>query len=58
MKINNKKMCELYDRECIGCLECEICDLNSDKICDNCGRCLDIRDDAVIKIDRIIIDED
>ncbi len=58
MNINNKKMCELYDRECIGCLECEICDLNSDKICDNCGRCLDIRDDAVIKIDRIIIDED
>ncbi len=58
MNINNKKMCELYDRECIGCLECEICDLDSDKICDNCGRCLDIRDDAVIKIDRIIIDED
>ncbi len=58
MNTNNKKMCELYDRECIGCLECEICDLDPEKICDNCGKCLDIRDDAVIKIDKIIIDED
>ncbi|MDE6868774.1 MAG: hypothetical protein K2J83_06520 [Clostridia bacterium] len=58
MENNDKKMCELYDRECIGCLECEICDLNPDKVCDNCGKCLDIRDDAVIKIDKIIIDKD
>lgn len=58
MNTNNKKMCELYDRECIGCLECEICDLDPEKICDNCGKCLDIRDDAVIKIDKIIINED
>lgn len=58
MNTNNKKMCELYDRECIGCLECEICDMDPEKICDNCGKCLDIRDDAVIKIDKIIIDED
>lgn len=55
---NDKKMCELYDRECIGCLECEICDLDPDKICDNCGKCLDIRDDAVIKIDKIIMEEE
>ena len=46
--------CVLYDRECIGCMECEMCDLATDKICDNCGKCLDIRDDAVIKIDAII----
>ncbi|MDE7264960.1 MAG: hypothetical protein K2N52_01635 [Clostridia bacterium] len=58
MEENEKKMCELYDRECIGCLECEICDLNPEKICDNCGECLDIRDDAVIKIDKIIMDKD
>lgn len=50
--------CVLYDRECIGCMECEVCDIDPDKVCDNCGRCLDICDDAVIKIDAIIgIDE-
>jgi hypothetical protein len=55
MKIGDE--CVLYDRECIGCGECEICDLDPNKICDNCGKCLDIRDDAVIKIDKIIMDE-
>ena len=50
--------CVLYDRECIGCLECEICDLDKNKICDNCGKCLNIQDDAVIKIDKIIMGED
>lgn len=52
-----RESCVLYDRECIGCLECEICDLDKNKICDNCGKCLDIRDDAVIKIDGIILDD-
>ena len=47
----------LYDRDCIGCLECEICDLDKNKICDNCGKCLDIKDYATIKIDRIITDK-
>lgn len=51
-----KRECVLYDRECIGCMECEICDLNPDKICDNCGECLDFKDDAVIKIDGIKIE--
>ena len=50
--------CVLYERECIGCLECEICDLDKNKICDNCGKCLNIQDDAVIKIDKIIMEED
>lgn len=49
--------CVLYDRKCIGCGECDVCDLDPDKICDNCGKCLDIRDDAVIKIDGIIMDD-
>lgn len=31
--------CVLYDRECIECGECR-CDLDPDKICDNCMRCL------------------
>lgn len=49
--------CVLYDRECIGCGECDVCDLDPNKICDNCGKCLDIKDDAVIKIDKNILDE-
>lgn len=51
--------CILYEnKECTGCMECEICDLDPDKICDNCGKCLNIKDDAVIKIDKIILEED
>ena len=34
--------CVLYERECIGCLECEACDLDPNKVCDNCGKCLEI----------------
>ena len=48
------QQCVLYDRECIGCMECEMCDLDPDKVCDNCGKCLDIREFATIKIDGII----
>lgn len=51
------KDCVLYERECIDCGECDVCDLDDGKICDNCGKCLNIRDDAVIKIDGIITDE-
>ena len=35
-----KKMCVLEDRECIGCGECDRCDLDPDKICDNCMKCV------------------
>ena len=34
------KQCVLYDRECIGCGECDRCDLDPDKICDNCMKCV------------------
>ena len=34
------KECVLYDRECIDCGECDRCDLDPDKICDNCMRCV------------------
>ena len=34
------KMCVLYDRECIGCGECDRCDLDPEKICDNCMKCV------------------
>ena len=45
--------CVLYDRDCIGCLECEMCDLDPSKVCDNCGKCLELHDSAVIRIDGI-----
>ena len=34
------RSCVLYDRECIGCGECDRCDLDPDKICDNCMKCV------------------
>lgn len=58
MKKSENNQCVLYDRECIGCMECEICDLDKNKICDNCGKCLEVKDDAIIKIDKIIINDD
>jgi len=44
--------CVLYDRECIGCGECDRCDLDPEKICDNCMKC--IRGDAEFR--GIVID--
>ena len=35
-----KKQCVLYDRVCIGCGECDRCDLDPEKICDNCMKCV------------------
>lgn len=35
------EQCELYDRECVNCGECEICDLDSAKKCNDCGCCID-----------------
>lgn len=40
-----KKECILYDRECIDCGECNMCDLNPKKVCDNCGICIDSGND-------------
>lgn len=34
------KKCVLYDRECIDCGECDRCDLDPDKLCDNCMKCV------------------
>lgn len=53
------KECVLYDRYCIECGECNICDLDSNKICDNCCKCIeDDADYAGIDIDDIIMEED
>ena len=50
-----KVECVLYDRECIGCMECETCDLDPNKVCDNCGKCIDNdKEFEVIGIDEII----
>lgn len=48
-----KEKCVLYDRDCIDCGECEFCDLDPTKLCDNCGKCLEAinMDYAAIKID-------
>ncbi len=46
--------CELFNRVCIGCGECDRCDLDPDKICDNCGKCLETDTDFTsIQIDKI-----
>lgn len=49
----SKKSCVLYDRECIDCGECMFCDLDPLKVCDNCGKCLNISEFATIKIDSL-----
>ena len=33
--------CILQDRDCINCGECDICDLDPNKRCDDCGKCLE-----------------
>ncbi len=53
-----KKECVLMDRECIDCGECDICDLDPNKICDNCCKCIDKDADfKSIEIDEIVEDE-
>jgi len=51
------KECVLYDRACIECGECSICDLDPSKICDNCGKCIGLNsglDYRAIQVDGII----
>ena len=54
-----RRPCVLYDRECIGCGECDRCDLDPEKICDNCMRC--VNGDAEyrsVTVDRILLKQD
>lgn len=57
-----EKECELYQRKCINCGECEICDLDNTKKCNNCGRCLDeIEEYRTLNLDEFLethIDKD
>lgn len=57
-KISRTQKCVLYERDCIGCMECETCDLDPNKVCDNCGKCIDFQDVASIKIDKIYTNPD
>ena len=52
------RQCVLYERECIGCGECDRCDLDPEKICDNCMKC--VNGDAEyrgIAIDRVMLEQ-
>ncbi|MDR0897547.1 MAG: hypothetical protein LBN04_06790 [Oscillospiraceae bacterium] len=51
--------CILYDRRCIECGECDRCDLNPDKLCDNCKKCLQADADYMaIRIDGLLTPEE
>ena len=57
--MGEKRACILYDRECIDCGECNRCDLDPEKICDNCMKCVigDVEYRG-ITIDRIILEQE
>lgn len=55
--IVERKQCVLYDRECIECGECNMCDLDPSKVCDNCGKCIGLDgnlDYRAIRVDGIV----
>lgn len=52
------KQCIMEDKLCIECGECDHCNLNPDKLCDNCCRCIDSADYQSIWVDDIILEED
>lgn len=51
-----QKKCELYDRYCISCGECDVCDLDANKKCNNCGKCLEdsIEEYRTLNIDQYV----
>ena len=53
------RQCVLYDRECIGCGECDRCDLDPGKICDNCMLCVNGEAEyRGISVDRILLPQE
>ncbi len=57
--MGNNRQCVLYERECIGCGECNRCDLNPEKICDNCMKCVNGNAEyRGIAIDRIMLEKE
>ncbi len=54
------KECVLYDRTCVQCGECLRCDLDPEKLCDNCGHCLEThgKEYNEIRIDQVELSGD
>ncbi|MDL2258357.1 hypothetical protein LJC42_04260 [Eubacteriales bacterium OttesenSCG-928-K08] len=55
------RQCVLDDtKTCTQCMECDRCDLNPDKICDNCCACLedDAQERKIQIADIVLKDED
>ncbi|MGC7873113.1 hypothetical protein ACPUYX_16480 [Desulfosporosinus sp. SYSU MS00001] len=54
------KQCVLEERLCTDCGECDRCDLDPSKLCDNCCQCIDTLegDYAEIGIDDILINKE
>ncbi len=48
------KMCLLEDKTCSNCGECNFCDLDHAKICDNCCACLGDAEYTGVYIDDIL----
>ena len=47
--------CILEDKECINCGECEMCDIDNEKICDSCGKCIESEADyRAIDVDEVV----
>lgn len=57
MKQETTRKCVLYDRDCIDCGQCDMCELDPQKRCDNCMRCVHTGAEynAVI-VDKILTD--
>ncbi len=61
MQNNETKKCILYDNKlCTRCGECDMCDLDPTKVCDNCERCLHAEEEdySVYEFDMHPVDED
>lgn len=57
--MKEQKQCVLYDRMCIGCGECDRCDLDPNKICDNCMKCIRGNEDyRAIAVDDIELESE
>lgn len=47
----------MYDRTCTDCHECDMCDLDPSKVCENCGKCIEVTQDyATINITDVVLD--
>lgn len=56
--MSNKCCIFNHANQCNECGECYTCDLDNNKTCDNCGKCLEeSKDMRSVKIDEIIEDE-